>query len=303
MSVTDQGSTKNIITSLLSSSHEARGSKAFVMQQEEGDCAMRDVSTRDRNQKLTEKGKEFAIETLRHHRGAANKRLVRQMKKVNSFVDEIEDIELLTSETEEFDLLKEDLNQAFKQHHELMETEEEKEASYRCFDLVDREFSECRLRISSRIHVLERKAFEEKSSVKSSRSCGSFSTKSSQLSSSSARSRKIKAAAKAARLEAETKYFDQEGELKRIKKMKELDMAKAERDAMKVLEDEENINPTKQSKNSSQGTRERCGLNLNAPPFVPTETTTPLKSEQPWLPTFGVATPGTPLACLLQVHR
>ena len=105
MSVTDQGSTKNIITSLLSWSHEARGSEAFVMQQQEGDCATRDVSTRDQNRKLTEKGKEFAIETLRYRRGAANKRLARQMKKVNSFVNEIEDIELLTSEAEELDLL------------------------------------------------------------------------------------------------------------------------------------------------------------------------------------------------------
>ena len=136
MSVTDQGSTKNIITSLLSSSHEGHGSEAFVMKQE-GDCATHDVSTRDRNRTLTKRGKEFTIETLRHHRGAANKRLVRQMKKVNSFLDEIEDIELLTSEAEELDLLKEDLNQAFKQHHDLMETEEEKEASYRYFDLVD----------------------------------------------------------------------------------------------------------------------------------------------------------------------
>ena len=35
-------------------------------------------------------------------------------------------------------------------------------------------------------------------------------------------------------------------------------------------------------------------MNLNTPPFVPTETTTPLKSEQPCLPTFGDATPGNP---------
>ena len=118
--------------------------------------------------------------------------------------------------------MKEDFNQAFKQYHDLMETEEDREASYRYFDLIDREFSELCLKISSRIHAIEKRAFEEKLSVKSSHSSGSFSTKSSQLSGSSARSRKIKAAAKAAKLEAEMKYLDKEAELKRIKKMKEL---------------------------------------------------------------------------------
>ena len=157
------------------------------------------------------------IETLRHHRDAANKRLRRQMKKVNLLFEELEDIEIITSEAEELDSLK-DLNQAFKQYHDRMETEEDREASYRCFDLIDREFSELCLKISSQIHAIEKKAFEEKLSVKSSHSSGSFSTKSSKLSGSSA---------KAAKLVAEMKYLDKEAELKRIKKIKELEIARA----------------------------------------------------------------------------
>lgn len=47
-----------------------------------------------------------------------------------------------------------------------MEIEEEREVSYRYFDLIDREFSEFRLKISSRIYVIERKVFEEKLLVK-----------------------------------------------------------------------------------------------------------------------------------------
>jgi len=148
MSVTDQESTKGIISNL-SSSQDARGSEASVMQQRESDCATPDLSTRDRNRKLTEKGKEYLIETLRHPRDAANKRLTRQIKKENSSLDELQDIELLTSEAEELDLLKEDLNHTFKQYHDLMENEEDREASDQFFDLIDREFSECRLRISS----------------------------------------------------------------------------------------------------------------------------------------------------------
>ena len=132
------------------------------------------------------------------------------MKKVNSSLEELKDIEILTSEAEELDSLKDDLNQAFKHYHDLMETEEEREVSYRYFNLIDREFSECRLKISSQIHAIKRKAFKENSSATSSHSRVSSSTKSSQLSGSSACSRKIKAAAKAAKLEAEMKYLDKE---------------------------------------------------------------------------------------------
>jgi len=84
-----------------------------------------------------------------------------------------------------------------------METKEDREVLYHYFDLIDREFSECRFKVSSRITAIERKAFEENSSVMSSHSGVSSNTKSSKLSGSSAHSRKIKAAAK---LEAEMKY-------------------------------------------------------------------------------------------------
>lgn len=89
------------------------------MQSQESDGATRDLSTRDR--KLSQKGKEYLIETLRHHRDAANKRSSRQMNKVNLLFEEIKDIEIVSSEAEELDSLKEDLNQAFKQYHDLME--------------------------------------------------------------------------------------------------------------------------------------------------------------------------------------
>lgn len=116
-------------------------------------------ATRDR--KLSQKGKEYMIETLRHHRDAANKRLRRQMKKVNLLFEEIKDIEILTSEAEELDALKEDLNQAFKQYHDLMETEEDREASYQYFDLIDREFSELRLTKSSQIHAIKKRPLKK----------------------------------------------------------------------------------------------------------------------------------------------
>ena len=104
MSATDQGSTKEIIANLLSSSYDAHGSEEFIMQSQESHGATHDLSTCDR--KLSQKGKEYMIETLRHHRDAANKRLRWQMKKVNLLFEELEDIEIITSEAEELDSLK-----------------------------------------------------------------------------------------------------------------------------------------------------------------------------------------------------
>ena len=78
--------------------------------------------------------------------------------------------------------------------------------------------------------------------------------------------------------------------------MKELEMAKAEMDAMKALEDEENFSPTKQSEIPSPRIQERSGLNLNATPFAPKEFTTPLKSKQPYPPTLEVSTPENPFS-------
>ena len=59
------------------------------------------------------------------------------------------------------------------------------------------------------------------------------------MSNSSTRSRKIKAAAKAAKLEAQMNFLYKEAELRRLTCMKELEMARAERDAMKSLEEEQ----------------------------------------------------------------
>lgn len=89
------------------------------------------------------------------------------------------------------------------------------------------------------------------------------------------------------------KYLDKEAKLKKIK-IKELEMAKAERDAMKAPEDEENVSPTKQSKLSSQRIKELSGLNIDPTPFVLKEFTTPSKSEQPHLLTFEVSTSENP---------
>ena len=83
MSEISDESAKEIIGNLLSSPHYEEESEIHVMQQA-NECVTCDQSTRDRKRKLTSKGREYMIETLKHHRDAAKKRLARQIERVNS---------------------------------------------------------------------------------------------------------------------------------------------------------------------------------------------------------------------------
>ena len=99
------------------------------------------------------------------------------------------------------------------------------------------------------------------------------------MSNSSARSRKIKATAKAAKLEAQLKFLDKEAELRRLTCMKELAMARAERDAMKSLEEEEQERANKLEQATPKMVPVRSKLNEDAPPFVPMQSGPPAKTE------------------------
>ena len=197
--------------------------------------------------KLTEKGRDYWIEVLHHKRAASYTSLSKKVKDAYYLLEQSASLEELENKRDALDAEKDDFNQAHKTYQQLLESHEDQEVSYRWFDLCDREYQECRMRICDKIHALEKEYCKE-STVKSVRSGStkSESTKSSQLSTSSAHSRKIKATAKAAKLEAQLQFLDKEAELKKLKLMKELAMANAERAAMKALEDEENANVSRQ---------------------------------------------------------
>ena len=99
------------------------------------------------------------------------------------------------------------------------------------------------------------------------------------MSNSSARSRKIKAAAKAAKLEAQMKFLDKEAELRRLTCVKELEMARAERDAMKSLEEDEQERANKLEQATPKMVPVRSKLNEDGPPFVPMQSGPPAKTE------------------------
>ena len=288
MSECEDENAKKIIGNLLI----APESDSSIMQQHEVDNVIREEFTRDRNFKQTEKGQEFWLEVLRGHGDTASRKISRRIQKICCTLENIKDIEVLTQQIEDLDLLKEDLNQAFNEFHEYVEGEKDRAASYQWFDLRDRDFNECRMKISSRIHAIERRSIKA-SSGKSSSQSSSRSTRSSHLSSSSARSRKIKAAARAAKLEAQIGFLDKEAELKKVTIMKELAMAKAERDAMKALEDDDHCETSVQDPNPS--CQVQGSLNQDAPPILPKETFTPLSLHEPSLSLRSNLQEATPL--------
>jgi len=72
---------------------------------------------------------------------------------------------------------------------------------------------------------------------------------------------------------------------------------------MKALEDKENVSQTKQNKSPSQKIQERSGINVDATPFVLREFTTPLKFEQPRLPTSEVPLLYTTIRATLNAYQ
>ena len=194
-----------------------------------------------RERKLTSKGKSYKTEIFHRDRASQYTALSKDMKHAYHLLDQGADLRELERQRDALDTQTERFNEAHQAYHDLLESLDDSDASYHWFDIRDREYQQCRIRICEKIHALERESHKESSIISScSKTTTSRSTNSSWLSTSSAHSRKIRAVAKAARTEAQMQFLDKEAELKKLKILKELEMAKAERDAMKAVEDEEN---------------------------------------------------------------
>ena len=129
------------------------------------------------------------------------------------------------------------------------------EESYRWFDLRDREFTECRIRLCERMQVLERRSSRVPSraqSVKSGRSMKARASERSKASSSPTKHLSLAlldAAAKAAKLQAEMEFFEKEKELRRLQLEKELAIASAEEKAIKRILQEDRLAADKEVSN------------------------------------------------------
>ena len=199
----------------------------------------------------------------------------KQIKTLRSLLTSDVTLEEFEAERNKLDLLKEDVNEAYKNYGDVLTLEEDKDSSYKWFDQCDREFHEFRARVTEKIHVLERdissrrrlapsisnysktshrskgstnshlskgssKSHQSEGSSKYHRSEGSSKSHRSEGSSrSSARERRASAAARVARLEVEKKFVDKESEIRKIQLSKKIAMANAEEIAMKKIVDEE----------------------------------------------------------------
>ena len=190
-----------------------------------------------RLRKPTEKGKSFQLEILSQKRQSCYRNLAKYLQSVYEALDMEIDLYALERLRDALDKSKEELNHAHNQFHDALESEKERLDAYNWFDLRDQEFMECRLRLMEHIQSLERVKVKmsEASSVKSGKSCHSESVASSR----SARSMRIEAAAKSARLHAEIEFLEHDKELCRLQLLKEVSIVDAEEKAFKRLLDEE----------------------------------------------------------------
>jgi hypothetical protein len=109
-----------------------------------------------RTRTLTEKGAAYKIEILRRSRDGAYSELGKQIKTLRSLLTSDVTLEEFEAERNKLDLVKEDVNEAYKNYGDVLTLEEDKDSSYKWFDQCDREFHEFRARVTEKIHVLER---------------------------------------------------------------------------------------------------------------------------------------------------
>ena len=105
-----------------------------------------------------------------------------------------------------------------KYYKELYDTKESDEA-FKWFDIRDREYFQCRIRINEALLCLEKQTSDKMSLV--------FSKSSKRSSSSSVKSSRAKSTAKAACLQVEMDFLERKAEYKRLVMEKELAKAKA----------------------------------------------------------------------------
>ena len=202
--------------------------------------------TTGRRRVMTEKGLAYQLKTKLFNRNSAFKKLKQQIDKINVLRDLPETTIEQLEERFKLDNLKDKFNTAFEEHDDLIQSEKEKEDSYLRFDIRDREFIECRVRLCERMQSLERYLSRAQSvrSVKSDHSMKSKASGKSKFSTSSTKHISfalLDAASKAAKLQAEMEFLDKERELRRLHLEKEIAIASAEKVARKRILDEERL--------------------------------------------------------------
>ena len=192
---------------------------------------------------LTDKGRAYQLEVRALKKQEVENKLCKHVGRIYTLLDSHQGTEELEKERQILDVIKEELNQAYRSYDELLDDESAKGAAYRYFDLCDREFIECRVRLSEILRSVEQREHEKfesnRQETESSRSGRSRVSGSSRSSRSSVMSKRVEAATRAAKLKVEMKYLDQETNLRRIQLEREIALADAEEEAIKLVMNEE----------------------------------------------------------------
>ena len=179
----------------------------------------------------TEKGRSYQLGCSEKARTAAGAALRRRISKVSSLVERnCEDMSILEQERDILDSCREKLDEANTRFCKELSSQAEVDEACKWLNVRDREYFECRTEISKLIQGLEENYALKSMSVISSRS-----------SSSSVRSRRAKAAARAACLQVEMQFIEREAECRKIQIGKELAKAKAEEEVMRKMEEEDKL--------------------------------------------------------------
>ena len=242
-----------------------------------------ETTERDRRERIpTEKGESLRLERLVEEGKAAGVALRRQITKVNSLLESIKELDarVLEQERDSLDLCRDRMNDTHHNYYKELHDTKEADEAYEWFDIRDREHFQCRIRINEALLSVERQTSNKMSLV--------LSKLSKRSSSSSVRSRRAKAAPKAACLQLEMDFLEREAEYKKLVMQKELAKAKAEEETMRKIEEEErredfpqipkhetpilDVKPKllpKEEPSETKPLQDNGFLNPKAPPFEP----------------------------------
>ena len=230
-----------------------------------------------RSRTATEKGEYLRLQKLEDERKVAGAALRKQITKVNSLFEQHQETDVTSLERERdiLDLHRERMDEAHQMYFNELRDSKELDQALQWFDTRDREYFQCRRRINEVLQCAEKHISDRMSLV---------SSRSSKRSSSSIRSKRAKAAARAACLEVEMDFLEREAEYKRLVMLKEIAKAKAEEEAMrKIEEEEENLSAVLKSETLIQDFKQNP-----APKIEPVESNTPKYEDNlnPGAPTF-----------------
>ncbi|KAK6195425.1 hypothetical protein SNE40_000861 [Patella caerulea] len=222
---------------------EDKSNDSKVIEEEKGDSGslLTISSTEGDIDTSTEAGKLQPVRLDRRTQLCAE--LHKQRRKLMELVKTEADLLELESERRTLDEIRDRVSQERNDQERVLESSEDKAELYKWYDLIDREYADCRIRVSEAIHKKEKTIERSHKSSKASSSC--ISTSSSK--SSSAKSKLFKAAMKKIQLSTDLQYLEEESKFKKLQLQKELELAQAEELLVRKIHVEEELKPSQHS--------------------------------------------------------